>query len=227
MPRASEKLLLHIKQTLSGDDNLKARFEALLSEVEQYDTREREMSLDVQLPQSTKPLAKWRQRVRIAISSIVDSRHYSWTEINDVSDKQYALYNLRQINDYFKGFVFISPMRLRNSLSTRGSFEASQAPRDAVVEKLSNLICVLTRCEDVQCTGETRYVDVFALSDIIESMLRAGQVTTANRRMAYNTLRHGIRHHSDGTSFHEWSRTSEVVFKGVVDKDRSIRLAAG
>jgi hypothetical protein len=118
---------------------------------------------------------------------------------------------------------------LRNSLSTRGSFEASQAPRDAVVEKLSNLICVLTRCEDVQCTGETRYIVVFALSDIIESMLHgpAGQVTAANHQRAYNTLRHGIRHCSDGTSFHEWSRASEVVFKGVVNKDRGIRLAAG
>jgi serine/threonine-protein kinase ATR len=122
-----------------------------------------------------------------------------------------------------------SPTRLRNSLSTRGSFEASQVPRDAVVEKLSNLISVLTRCEDVQCTGETRYIDVFALSDIIESVLRgpAGQVTAADHQRAYNTLRHGIRHYSDGTSFHEWSRTSEVVFKGVINKDRSIRLAAG
>ena len=96
---------------MAGDDTLRTRFEALLSEVDQYDSRDREMSLDVQPPQSTKPSAKWRQRVRAAISYIVDFRHYSWTEINDVSDKQYALYNLRQINDYFKGFVFISPMR--------------------------------------------------------------------------------------------------------------------
>jgi hypothetical protein len=76
---------------------------------------------------------------------------------------------------------------------------------------------------------DTRYIDVFALSDIIESMLLgpAGQVTVANHQRAYNTLRHGIRHYSDGASFHEWIRTSEVVFKGVINKDRDMRLAAG
>ena len=40
IPRASETLLLHIKPALSGDDNLKIRFEALLSEVEHYDAKE-------------------------------------------------------------------------------------------------------------------------------------------------------------------------------------------
>ena len=39
-PRANEKLLLHIKQIMAGDDTLRTRFEALLSEVDQYDSRD-------------------------------------------------------------------------------------------------------------------------------------------------------------------------------------------
>ena len=69
-----------------------------------------------------------------------------------------------------------------NSLSTRlRYFEVSQTLRDEVVEKFSNLICV-----HVQCMGETRYIDVFALSDIIESILRgpAGRVIVTNHRRA-------------------------------------------
>ena len=229
LPRASERLLRNIKQALSNDDDLKTRYEALLADIEQCDARTREMRLDAEPSQAIISSAHWRQRVRVAIEALVDFQRYSWMEICDTSDNLYALHNLRQVEDYFKEFVYIFPARLRDLLSTSGHLEASQIPRDEVVEKVTTFLCVLTRCHELHCTGETRYIDISALSDIIESILRGptGQVTTANRRQAYNIVGHGIRHHSDGTSSDDWSRARQIVLKGVVDKDRSVRLAAG
>lgn len=227
LPRASERLLRNIRQALSNDD-LKTRYEALLADIEQCDARTQEMR-DAQPSQAIIPLAHWRQRVRVVIEALVDFHRYSWMEICDTSDNLYALHNLRQVKDYFKESVYIFSARLRNLLSASGHLEASQTPRDEVVQQVSSFLCVLTCCDELHCTGETRYIDISALSDIIESMLLGptGQVTAANRRQAYNTIGHGIRHQLDGTSSDDWSRARQIILKGVVDKDRNVRLAAG
>lgn len=229
LPRASERLLRNIKQALSKDDDLKTRYEGLLADIEQYEARARDMMLDSQPSLAIQSLAHWRQRVRVAIEALVDFQRYPWTEISDTSDNLYAVHNLRQVKDYLKRFVYIFPARSKDSQSTSGHLEASQTSGDSVVEKVSSLLCVLMRCDDIHCAGETRYTDIFALSDIIGWILleSTGQVTTANRQQVYNILGHGIRHRSVGTSSDDWGCARQIVFKGVLDKDRSVRLAAG
>ncbi|KAK2465988.1 hypothetical protein APHAL10511_001629 [Amanita phalloides] len=218
LPRASEKLRRKVKQALSNDGNLKIRHEALLTEVEYYDATMAGEQVKDTIPQqvlSQAASAHWRQRVRVAVEAIVNKHHYSWMEIDgdDVTDRQYAHFNLCQIKDYFEG-------KYSKEYPTT---------KDEVVAKVSNLLCVLTRCDNTRCNGKTQYIDVSALLDILDLIVRGptDQVTNAVHQQMYHILSHGIRHCADGASPVEWNRARDAVMKGIIDKDRRVRLAAG
>ena len=97
------------------------------------------------------------------------------------------------------------------------------------MEKLSSLVCAITRCDNTQCTGDAPFVDISAVLDIVERLLQGPteEVTNTVRQRTYRILAHSIKHHRDETGPAEWNRTGQVITKGVIDKDRSVRLASG
>ncbi|KAF8622078.1 hypothetical protein AX15_007222 [Amanita polypyramis BW_CC] len=218
LPRASENLLRSIRDALSSDSGLKIRYDAFLSEIDQYSTKPERSKQPGQEPaplQGTQSRRHWRQRVLVAVKSLVNVERYSWMEIegDGTTDKQCVAFSLHQTRDYLK----------------QRSSQASQTPRNEVVKSVSNFICVLTRCDNFHCAGGTQFIDISVLLDIIKLLLQgpAETVTTLVRQGSYKILAHGIRHYSDETGIAEWDHTGRIVMEGVVDKDRSVRLAAG
>ncbi|KAF8638618.1 hypothetical protein AX17_002159 [Amanita inopinata Kibby_2008] len=216
LPQASKSLLCIAKEMFSND-RLMTFHDTLLSEVDQYYSKHlrsnERQELESVLPNRAQSSSQWRQRVRAATESLINMERYSWMDIDDVTDYQFASFNLCRIQDYFEN----------------RSFEASPTAMDVLVDRLSNLCCVLSRCDNLHCSGCSKFIEIAALLRIIELLLQGPQdrVTTTVRQRIYNTLSHAIKHHAEDTNTEQWTRTCSLIMDGVVDKDRSMRLAAG
>ncbi|PFH50130.1 hypothetical protein AMATHDRAFT_145857 [Amanita thiersii Skay4041] len=192
------------------------RYGAFLAEVGQCTPRLRSSQPSNQESTSTQKIstgAKWRRRVRIAAQSLVEDEDYSWMDVDDdVSDRQYAYFNLYQLREYLDRPA-----------------GGSKTPRVDIVNKLSNLINVISSCDNSPCSGTQEFIDVSAILDLVELLLQGPQdhVTTGIRRQIFTVLSHAITHHDSETGVADWNRASTVIMKGVVDSDRSVRLTAG
>lgn len=213
LPLASEKLRNAINEMLSENDYVKTHHEGLLSGIHQTPVSSNIARRDTTTSLTNGPRVRWRQGVRTASEAIVDAEHYTWMDPDDdVTDRQYATFYLYQTKDYIEG----------------DHYKASQTTRERVLERLSDLFCAMARCVDSPCTGGSSLVDIDAMLDIVDKMLQGPpEVTVAVRQQTYSILTHVIRHPSDGTGPADWNRTGCVVMNGVVDKNRSVRLAAG
>ena len=127
LPHASDNLLHAIKETLSGNDGAKARYDALLSEIEQHISRPKAASQPERgttSSRTTQSKTHWRQRVRAASQSLAGAEN--WMDVDDdVTDRQYARFYLLQIKDYFE-LVSVRMSSIRFSLCSQERFSNSR-----------------------------------------------------------------------------------------------------
>ena len=107
----------------------------------------------------------------------------------------------------------------------------STLARISLAEQLKELPCLLAHfgSSDCLCKSETLAISTIPLGLSVVARLLDGEkdeVTTVVRRKAYHALGRLVRHHalsSDNGSEHD----IEMIFHGIADKDRGVRLSAG
>lgn len=105
------------------------------------------------------------------------------------------------------------------------------ASRISLAKDLADLICLLSSCKGPKCSDPCDQQDLATLSPclvIIKNLFDGSddEVTSEVRRRTYVALTRIIRHHS-GKSLEGWEDAENVIFRGMKDKERSVRLSAG
>ncbi|KIY53078.1 hypothetical protein FISHEDRAFT_34031 [Fistulina hepatica ATCC 64428] len=201
------------------------RLRRCISQYARQDEANLAHALDVRLagvPSTALALqVEWRESVRALVQNITMPENIAWMD-DDVDDGAYIRRALQDI---------------RSRFSRQPLVDTSPEGRILLADHIFQLPCHLFRCKSADCSvreqGELSCLSaclplVARLLDGIQST----EVTCGVRRRIYDVLAKLVRHHvfnEGGTSQDEdfMPHVNKTVFSGLVDKDRSVRLAAG
>jgi hypothetical protein len=107
----------------------------------------------------------------------------------------------------------------------------STLARISLAEQLAELPCLLAHfgSSDCLCKSEILAISTIPLGLSVVARLLDGEpdeVTSVVRRKAYHTLGRLVRHHALGAN-NGLEHDIEMIFHGITDKDRGVRLSAG
>ena len=93
---------------------------------------------------------------------------------------------------------------------------------------LADLICLLAQCDKTDCTkGHTndKYLTITPFVPLLIRILGANSAdaTTEVRTKAFRTIEVILKHHTGDIP----EIVLDLLFRGIADEDRSVRIAAG
>jgi serine/threonine-protein kinase ATR len=114
----------------------------------------------------------------------------------------------------------------------RPLLDASSTARISLAEQLGKLTCLLARCNQSQCSSDAanNYIATISPCLPVASRLLEGpenEVTSDVRRRVFAGFTRVIKHHSRNQSLGGLEGVTNIIYRGLVDRDRSARLAAG
>jgi serine/threonine-protein kinase ATR len=121
-------------------------------------------------------------------------------------------------------------MNIRLTFSVRRPLRSSASEyRLEFLDRLSELPCVLAQCDKSDCFSQTnnnKYMMISPYVRVFMALLNGpnDEVTPQVRMKTYLTLVFALAHH-DGVDDAE--NILELIFRGLADIDRSVRLSAG
>ncbi len=115
-------------------------------------------------------------------------------------------------------------MTFRRPLSSTTS-----ASKLAIIEQLTELPCALAQCDKSNCQSQTtnnKYLTAACYLPLFVLFFRGpeGEITSQVRRRAYLALASVFNHHDEAKDMGD---VTKLLFEGLVDVDRSVRLSAG
>ncbi|KAF8659134.1 hypothetical protein AX16_001904, partial [Volvariella volvacea WC 439] len=157
---------------------------------------------------------QWRQQVLTTLGQLIYPDTIEW--MNDdlpLNDEQFADRSLQDTYDRFE----------------RPLSEADAQSREALCKKFSEYICLIYRCDGKQCNPSSdKGINPLPSTLQFISLILEGppeECPALVRRSGYMTLRRMLLHHK--ASAEHFTSVSEVILRGISDKDRSVRLNAG
>ncbi|KAG6832347.1 hypothetical protein H0H87_001811 [Tephrocybe sp. NHM501043] len=110
--------------------------------------------------------------------------------------------------------------------NTRASFRASLA------KNVASLVCLLSHCNGSICSVSFNVEHMPILSSVIDVVIQLlegpeHEVTSELRRLAFNALIRVIRHHAIKEDNLRFDDIQKIIFRGLADRERSVRLSAG
>lgn len=176
----------------------------------------------------------WRQHVQNLVQNIIIPDSLCWMDDDDgISVANICLRSLQEIETRFKQQVpFFVTCRLRLTLTftfRRPLVSTNSASKLAIIEQLTELPCTLAQCDKSNCQSQTtynKYLTVACFLPLFVLLLRGTErdVTAQVRRRAYLALASIFNHHDDAKAIED---ITKLLFEGLVDVDRSVRLSAG
>ncbi|KDR84098.1 hypothetical protein GALMADRAFT_219929 [Galerina marginata CBS 339.88] len=154
----------------------------------------------------------WRQRLHDLIQEIVAPDSLSWMDDDAGSSVSHLCKrSLYEIQVRFEGRQLESSQRL------------------SVINKLMDLPCLLAQCDKTDCLAQTANNNFLTVSDylpLVRLLLdgAAGDSTPDFRRKVYLALSFIVQHHSATENL---DSVVELLFHGIADADRSVRMSAG
>lgn len=161
--------------------------------------------------------ALWRQQIRFAVGEMMAPDQIIWTDDDeDSTDHYFAQCALLKIKHRFE-----MPL-----------FDASSNVRTSLAEQLGKLACLLTHGSLSQCLSDAENEHIATISPCLPLVSRLlegpeDQVTNDVRRRVFAGFTRVIKHHPRNQSFGELEALTSIISHGLVDRDRSTRLAAG
>lgn len=119
--------------------------------------------------------------------------------------------------------------KIEVSLYSRHQIDTSATSRLAIINKMAELQCLLALCDKTDCLSQTTHNDFLSVCEYIPliNWLLSGtaeEVTPDCRRRLYNALGYICKHHSGKEDVNV---VIDLIFRGMADPDRSVRISAG
>jgi serine/threonine-protein kinase ATR len=177
--------------------------------------------------------ALWRQQVRSLVEGMTAPDQFIWTDDDENStDYHFAQHALLKVSGRFEMSVGQFPRNQLLKIYCRPLSDASSTARISLAAKLGELTCLLAHCRQPLCSdgAENQYIATIPSCLTVISRLLDGpeaEVTNDVRRRVFAGFKRVIKHHSRNQTLGEFEGVTNIVACGLVDKDRSVRLAAG
>ncbi|KAG6850185.1 hypothetical protein H0H93_016613, partial [Arthromyces matolae] len=159
----------------------------------------------------------WTQKVRSLVEELClpDLIFWSDEEESAESDDQFANMALLRLSHFTQRLV-------ASSLDTRLS----------IAKKLMSLACLLCHCDGSQCSSSFGDKSSRSLSTILEAIVHLldwpeNQVSSELRRLLFAGVAKVVRHHVLKNESEGPDQLANIIFRGLEDKERSVRLSAG
>ncbi|KAF8165694.1 hypothetical protein B0H34DRAFT_690087 [Crassisporium funariophilum] len=156
----------------------------------------------------------WRQRVYDLVQEIIEPEPLSWMDDDEATSVPHLCQ--RSLCEIQVRFEQSSPALPLNA-------------RLAIADKLANLPCLLAQCDSTDCTTQianNAFLTVQCYLPVITCLLdgQEDEVTPQVRRKVHHAITSMFRHR-------DWTEDLEpmisIVFRGMNDMDRSVRISAG
>ncbi|KAF8961112.1 hypothetical protein BDZ97DRAFT_1664899 [Flammula alnicola] len=156
----------------------------------------------------------WRQRVQTLVQEIVAPDTLSWMDDDEGSSVPHLCQrSLYEIQIRFE----------------QRSLESWKNARLALIDKLASMPCLLAQCNATDCLSQNannNFLTVSPYTPVISSLLEGPQeeVTPDIRRKIYHAFCSILKHHNGKEIL---DSSIDIVFRGMGDVDRSVRVSAG
>jgi serine/threonine-protein kinase ATR len=99
-------------------------------------------------------------------------------------------------------------------------------------EQLGKLVCLLAHCNQSRCSSDAETENIPIIPSFLPVVSRllegpADEVTSDVRRRVFAGFTSVIKHHHRAQSLGGLEAVTDIIFRGLVDRDRSTRLASG
>ncbi|KAH8096675.1 hypothetical protein BXZ70DRAFT_1032531, partial [Cristinia sonorae] len=159
----------------------------------------------------------WRTRIRTIVQAIVEPDEVAWMDDDEtLSDMQYITRALTEVENRFD----------------RPVYNPSATARLTLAKHLAELPCALFHDSDSSCVKPDRMLAVSTIPVCLRvsiSLLEGSntEVTPAVRRAVFDAIGRGTRHHTMGFGGRKFEHVAEIIYMGMRNTDRGVRLSAG
>ncbi|KAG6891314.1 hypothetical protein C0992_009195 [Termitomyces sp. T32_za158] len=159
----------------------------------------------------------WMQKVRELIQDLYFPDQILWSDDEDSAPEDQ--------------FIHIVLHRL-GECSQRPLLHTDSPVRVSFAKNLATLACLLCRCDSSQCSVSVDVQSLPMLSFALDGIMHLlngpdAQVTSELRRLAFAALTRVVRHNSIKEDRDTIDGTVDFIFRGLTDRERSVRLGAG
>lgn len=216
IPFADSGTLLTVKDALSTVD-LGSQHDIVLSELEEQIRVFSDLESSNSAQTSTAATSEWRNKVQSSIQNICLPDNIIWSDEEDsASNDQFALAALLRLDH----------------CTQKPLSETSSAFRISFAKRLGQLVCLLAHCDGFKCFDSfgkqklaTLHPGLNGVARVLDG--REDEVNSEARRLAFAALVRVIRHHSWKQGRDTETGILGYIFRGLGDKERSVRLSAG
>lgn len=181
------------------------------------------------------PSSSWRPQILTLLQESIYPDEISWMVGDDgMDDQSYSQRAVLDLEGHFRRcFSFTLTTRSETDfLISKSLIATSVTFRTSLADKVANLCCALAHCDSSDCWSSRHTVNLTLIPGILPIAGRLldvseGDVSSAVRRRVYTVLTRAIRHHSLDAGLEGLEDATNVIFQGLTDKDRSVRLCAG
>ncbi|KAJ7688699.1 hypothetical protein B0H17DRAFT_938064 [Mycena rosella] len=199
-------MLLLARQTLVDSD---LEFTALLRELD-----DRLVTNSSDKPEAKPETVKWRQQIRESVQEVIFPITIDWMDDDEtMSEEDYAQRALDDVKARFE----------------RQLVDSDAPARVALADKLVKFACDVCGCEAPHHSKRLKLSAISTGLSVVARFLDGpeDEVSPGVRRRAYVVLSNMIRHHTITPGREGLDHTSNMIFRGIGDLDRSVRLGAG
>ncbi|KAF8214176.1 hypothetical protein K438DRAFT_1902229 [Mycena galopus ATCC 62051] len=159
-------------------------------------------------PDDAARVLQWRERIRASVSELIYPITISWMDDDaTMSEADYAQRAVDDVRARFERYLFI--------ISGLQLMDSDASSRIVLLDKLTKFGCNLSTLP-AGLSVVARFLDG-----------PEGEVPPGVRRRAFSVLSDSIKHHTITPERDGLVHAATTILRGVVDRDRSVRLGAG
>ncbi|KZT71549.1 hypothetical protein DAEQUDRAFT_111495 [Daedalea quercina L-15889] len=161
--------------------------------------------------------SNWRALVKKSVETIIEPDRVDWMDDeNSFSDTQYMARAVQEVEQRYK---------------SRPLYNITATGREALAHELGRLPCTLVHSDMSECQPSTSKPSLDTLGAYMAVAIplldgAVDEVTPKVRKAVFLSLASALRHHTSGFGG-KLDPISEMIMRGMKDKDRSVRLGAG
>ncbi|KAJ6515319.1 hypothetical protein C8R45DRAFT_1139488, partial [Mycena sanguinolenta] len=168
-------------------------------------------------PDDATKAGQWREGIRASVGEIIYPITICWMDGDETIGE--AHYAQRAVDDVKARFE-------------RQLMDSDTPSRIALLDKLATFGCAVSGCKQSDVPPHSNWLKLSTLPAGLSVVARfldgpEGEVPAGVRRRAFTVLSDSIKHHTMTPERDGLLHAATTIFRGVVDPDRSVRLAAG
>ncbi|KAG5654241.1 hypothetical protein H0H81_005928 [Sphagnurus paluster] len=157
--------------------------------------------------QTTPAMFGWRQKVQLTVQEMFIPEDIIWSDEEEAAeDARLAEIALIRLGDFLQRSIY--------------------------AKRLQNVICLLAHCDGSKCVEKSGIPKLAVLHPVYNGVIHLldgpeEQVNSEVRRLAFAVLAKAVRHDSSECQKDKPETILDTLFRGLCDRERSVRLGAG